>query len=426
MARIAIGTGRHLLFFLVAATAVILVILFYIVYTSTNVRYSDSSLEKGYILALKYSDQLTGGALNMLSLMCLATEFGEVRVVEPFLVNSDFGLNASMKWTKQIKFRDVYDISVLTRFASGKHYNHLVPYQTFIKNAPSKVVLVQYHHPCGSEKVWNTARAFCRSNGFELIGVLCLTYGEEEAFTVDTLRKQIYSQYHPAEVVVLFDLYGGIVDELSSATKGYRLSVSDTQCGRNAFADKHYVIQPSRSVFSDANAYIQKYLNTSASPSYISVMIRLERILQQLHSPDPTLSATNCLNNILAKLRDIRYRTGIKNIFVSIDVGVYGSRGLHTSKKRHALLPPVKDFFSALYSSKVSLQEWESTFSSVGLGRTKSSGYIAMMQKVIAVKGNILVLVGSNSGSTFQTTSKYLYHRINRQGQLIELDSNRS
>ena len=415
------GNGRHLFFFLVVATAATLVVLLYTLYTSTSVRYSNGSLEKGYILALKYSDQLTGGAINLLSLMCLATEFGEVRVVEPFLVNSDFGMNASKKWTQQMKFRDVYDISVWTKYVSAKNYNRLVPYQTFIKNAPDKVLLVQYHHPCGDQKVWNTARQFGRSNGFELIGILCLTYGAEEAFTVDMLRKQIYSEYHPAEVVVLFDLYGGIVDTLSSATKAYRLSVSDSKCGRNAYADNHNAIQPSQSVFYDANSYIQRYLNIS--PSYISVMIRLERVLQQQHSLDPTLSARNCLNSILTNLRDIGHRTGIQNIFVSIDVGVYGSRGLLTSRKRHALLPPVREFFSAVYDNKVSLQEWEDTFSSVGLGQTRSSGYIAMMQKVIAVKGDILMLVGSKAGSTFQTTSKYLYHKIHRQGKLIELNS---
>ena len=41
---------------------------------------------------------------TVLSLMCLATRFGGVRVVEPVVVNSDLGVNGSKSWTEQLNF----------------------------------------------------------------------------------------------------------------------------------------------------------------------------------------------------------------------------------------------------------------------------------------------------------------------------------
>ena len=424
MARISRSNGRRLLFCFLAASTAAIFCLLNVSYRTAVARLSSSLAvwDRGYVLALKYSDQLTGGAINLLSLMCLATEFGGVRVVEPFLVNSDFGLNASKRWTEQLKFRDINDISVWREYVSKKHYNPLVSYTTFMKDAPRKVLLVQYYYSCGNSRVWKIAREFCDSNGFELIDNVCLTYGEETTFTVDTLNEQIYSLYKPSEVVVLFEIFGGIVRQEYSGMRAYRLSVRDTRCERAALND-HNAVEPSPSVFSDADAYIERYLK---GDSYISVMIRLERILlsQRFSSNYSTIhTARQCLNNVLQQLRDTRRRTGITATFLTIDVGTYGSKGFHTNKVKQAVLSPVEEFFSAVYDNKTSLQEWEDSFSSVGFGRSRSPGYIAMMQKVIAVKGDILMLVGSKVGSSFQMTSRYLYHKIHGRGQVIELSS---
>ena len=44
----------------------------------------------------------------------------------------------------------------------------------------------------------------------------------------------------------------------------------------------------------------------------------------------------------------------------------------------------------------------------MGLDRTRNPGYIAMMQKVIAVRGDVLILVGSKAGSTFKMASRFV------------------
>ena len=374
---------------------------------------------------MKYRDQLTGGALNLLSLICLTTKFGGVRVVEPFLVNSDFGLNTSKRWTEQLKFSDINDISMWKEYTSTKHYNPLVSYEIFTKDAPRKVLLVQYYYPCGDHTVWSMAREFCDSNGLELVGKVCLRYDREKIFTIDMLENQIYSHYKKTEVVVLFEMYGGIVEQQYSGERTFRLSARDTKCSRRMDFDYYKAVKPSPSVFSDANTYIQRYLNGSST--YISLMIRLERILllaKAWNRHNSTQCAKECLNSVLKKWRDTKTRTGITTTFLAIDVGAYGSRSFHNySVIENAVLPAVEEFFSAVYDNRTSLEEWEDTFSSVGLGRTKTSGYIAMMQKVIAVRGDVLILVGKKAHSSFQTASKSLYHKFHGKGHIIELDS---
>ena len=374
----------------------------------------------GYVLTFSYSDQLTAAVVNVLSLMCLATKFGEVRVVEPFVVNSNLGVNGSKSWTEQLNFRDIFDITLFEEHVSKKHFNQFIPYQTFIKDAPRKVLLVQYCYPCGDQTVWNMARDFCDMNGFELVGKVCLNYGREKSFTIDMLENQIYSHFNKTEVVVLFEMYGGIVE---TRNKAYRIAAKNTTCGR--YAVDYKVVQPSPSVFSDANAYIQRYLNGSST--YISLMIRLERVLLFSNVQgvqNSTHYARQCLNNVLKKWRYTKARTGIAATFLAIDVGTYGSKGFHIfPAKGKAVLPPVEEFFSALFDNRTSLQEWEGTFTSVGLGQTKTSGYIAMMQKVVAVRGDVLILVGSKASSSFQTTSKGLYHKFHGKGEIIELNS---
>ena len=424
----ATGNRRVVLLFLVASTAVSLAVSIWYVAVRPNpsvVGPSKRTHETGYVLVFKYYDQLTGGAVNLLSLMCLATKFGGVRVVEPFVVNSDFGLNASTeKWTEQVKFGDINDMTVWENYTSTKHYNPLVSYDSFIKNAPRKALLVQYYYPCGDQTVWNMARKFCDSTGFELIGKVCLKYGREKTLTINMLENQIYSSVNKTEVVVLFEIYGGIEEQLYSSNKAYRIYARNTTCDRHTVYDKYKAAQPSRSVFSDANAYIQRYLNGSSS--YISLMVRLERILRLSNGwngHNSAQCAKQCLNNILKSWKDIKQRTGITITFLAIDVGVYGSNEFRRHPEiEHPVLPPVREFFSELFDNKTSLQEWEDTFSSVGLGQTRNSGYIAMMQKVVAVRGNVLMLVGAKSHSSFQTTGIRLYHKFHGKGQIIELD----
>ena len=376
----------------------------------------------GFFMAFSFSDQLTGSVYNLNSLMCLATKLGGIRVVEPFIVHAEFGLNASMDWTKEIRFRDVYDLDQWTQHIQKMHYPQFVPFDIFLKEAPRKVLLVETGFlPCGNRMLWNRCQVFCDINGFQLVSKVCLDYKNGNAYTLKSLRQQIYSQYKPEEVVVIFDKYGGINWAQRKGPEPYRIYAKLGACGRSG----PYVL-PSKSVYFDARTYIKKYLNGSSS--YITVMLRMEHILIRNgasgkgHENKVAIVSKTCLANVLKRLREVQNKTGISTIYLACDVGVFGSGELRNAPLiEKPLLQEVRKFISILYSN-TTLEEWENTISSVGLGRSRNPGYIAMLQKLIAAKGDVLILAGSTSGSAFQHATKILHNQIHKHPHVIELD----
>ena len=374
----------------------------------------------GFFMAFSFSDQLTGSVYNLNSLMCLATKLGGVRVVEPFIVHAEFGLNASMDWTKEIRFRDVYDLDQWRQHIQKMHYPQFVPFDIFLKEAPRKVLLVETGFlPCGNRMLWNHCQVFCDINGFQLVGKVCLDYKNGNAYTLESLRQQIYSRYKPEEVVVIFDKYGGINRAERKGPERYRIYAKFSECGRNG----PYVL-PSKSVYFDASTYIKKYLNGSSS--YITVMLRMEHILRRSgafwNENKVAIVSKQCLANVFKRLREVQKTSGISATYLACDVGAFGSGELRNAPLiERPLLQEVRKFISIIYNNST-LEEWEATISSVGLGRSKNPGYIAMLQKLIAAKGDVLILGGSTSGSAFQHATKTLHNQIHKHPHVIELD----
>ena len=262
--------------------------------------------------------------------------------------------------------------------------------------------------------------AFCKFNGFELTGKICISYNQNKWLTLEILKKQLYSHYKKSEVVILFDVYGGIVKGQYSYEKGYRLYVKeDTDCDRWHYYNSPSSLHPSKLILSDAAKYIKENLN--GTHSYISVMLRMERILLRARSmkEPPSTTAHKCLKNALLALKILMWRTGVKSVFFSLDVGTYGSNTIPTNSTANRIIQrQVEEFMSAVYGRTSTLAEYDESFS---IFSVMSSGYIALVQKTVAAMGEILVLIGSKSGSSFQISTKSLYRRYHTKHQIFEL-----
>ena len=288
----------------------------------------DLANSHGYMLALSYSDQITDATgTNLRSLLCLAKRMGGVRVVEPFIYGSYLGLNVSANWTRELRMTDIFDYSVWKQKTPFKKYGDFVPFQTFMANAPRKLVVVQYCtglsrcRPCGHEDIISKGRIFCELNDFQLVGHECLTYGREKKLSLSSIKTQLYSNYSKSEVVLMFDLYGGTLNRAYIEHYGYRLF--SRECSRSETTD-FTALAPSQSIVADADRYIQKYLK---GLHYISIMIRMQKVFIEANVPTenhPTV-AKLCLDNILRRLTKIKKETGIEHVFLTLDVGNYGS-----------------------------------------------------------------------------------------------------
>ena len=379
----------------------------------------DTGLQ-GYMLAVRYSDQITGATTNVRSLMCLAKKIGGVQVVEPFVVGSRFGVNLTANWTKEVKMTDIFDYGAWKRSTPFNKYGKLVSFKTFLQNAPRKLLMVQYCHasfchPCKHKDIVTQSRIFCELNHFELVGILCVNYKKKFSFL--SINTVLYSNYSKADLVILFDLYGGIENSAYDLRTSYRLYANIKECSRRV-VQSYSDLAPSRSVLSDADQYIQKYLNGSA---YISVMIRMERVFRDAKvsetSHDGPKLAKQCFDNVLQTLKDIRKRTGLKEVFLTLDMGRYGSDILRRENLK-AVEEHAEEFMSTVYGRNISLGEWEERC--ISTSKVKTPGYISVVQKQIAAKGEVLVLVGPGS-SKYQKSTKALYEKLHKNKQVFTL-----
>ena len=378
--------------------------------------------ERGYMLALNYYDQIISGSINLQSLMCLAKKIGGVQVVEPFVMGSLLGLNVSANWTEEVRMSDIFDYDAWKRRLPFKKYGELVSFKNFLQNAPPKLLMVQYcmHgdfcYPCKHDDIILKSREFCKLHDFELVGHECFTDScENKTMNLSLIQSRLYSKYNKSEVVVMFDLYGGIRSryEHNPHAKPFRFFADIKDCGRDK-AFTTYALEPSQLVLSDADKYIQTYLNSSA---YIAVMIRMEKVFIQAkiagnkHWRDQPSLAKQCFTNVLQRLEAIKKTFGADQVFVTIDIGHFGSLYFHKKNDAIKAVEQETDYFlSTIYGRNMTLDEYEERH--IRSSRLINPGYMSVVQKEIAARGKVLLLVGGNSG--YQSSTRKLYDQYHK------------
>ena len=371
----------------------------------------------GYMFALHFSDQGTGAFINLMSFLCLSTAVGGVRVVEPFLVGSNVGLNVSANWTEEVTFSDVFNSDEFHRYAKSKNYNTLVPYSTFLQDAPRKLLVAQYKctgfhvcRTCGHEDTLEQGRMFAKLNGFEMVGHVCLDYGSKGLMTLSEFKSQLYHKYSKSEVVVMFPIFGGLQAGRTTEKRGYRLYMSPSNCQRSKLSDSFSNIKPSRLAMSSADNYIQQYLD---GQPYITAMVRFEIILSHIE-------VESCLDNLRKKLDELKSKFGIEKVALCLDVGKYGSTYFRDFVNYYrTILPYVDKFVSETVKEGMKLRDLDGTFTNAT--QKKNPGFVAVMQKVIAAKGDVLVLLGG--GSSFQRSALELYNSLHEKRTVLHLNN---
>ena len=150
-------------------------------------------------------------------------------------------------------------------------------------------------------------------------------------------------------------------------------------------------------------------------------MVRIERSLRNTGQFTPGKAregAMTCVQNAIKQWKKIRKLYSIYSTFVTVDVGTFGSASL--KEVRQSTMEVAEHLFSEIYGGTLSLRMWEQTFTTIGKGRTKSPAYIAMMQKVIAAKGRVLITAG---GGNFLKNARELHNRFHHSPQVVTLQS---
>ena len=397
----------------------------------------------GYILAVHYSDQLTGSAANILSLQCWASTLkADVRVVEPFIhygsilgvslepfpskINNTILItddNTEVRMTDEenkVKLSDIYNADFWSNQTKIYRYAPLVSWKEFIHNAPKRLILVDKSCDNPSLKCMQCRNNFSQSIlfhdsavkfanfvGFEIVRKVCY---DLKLYNPSDFIEIVYGEYNPKDTVVIFNHWGGIkTDDLQ-----YRIPIAldffAIKCERT---NNFFFLTNSERIRRESARYVAKYLPKAKEEGYISVMVRMEHSalnlgLRKFSKKDQLELMFTCVNKIVAEVTTMKNTLKISSVFLSTDSGKYGSiylRQLSDSRIDNEVLNSSLDYlYKKLFGDSVKITEDMEKIEDIA--SSKTPGYVAMLQRNIAANATGLILAG---GGKFQDMTSELY-----------------
>ena len=173
-------------------------------------------------------------------------------------------------------------------------------------------------------------------------------------------------------------------------------------------------LRPSARLIKHTQNYRSLVLGADKS---VAIMLRVERFLTLKSSHSVGETVESCLEKTLdmySELREDRRWAGSQP-FLTLDIGQYGSgvmqsndTVLRMNQSLDSVTHSVTQFLVRIYKGRwKSLEEWEDSFLLATEGITER-GYVAMLQRQIAVGSECLVLMG---GGSFQEVAATHYLR---------------
>ena len=375
--------------------------------------------DHGYLLELNSSDAMTGGAMNVMSIQCMASKLSpKLIVVEPFAMNSIFGAflevenRESFDRENSVKFSDIYDIDAWNNASDHYHYNRLAPWESFIDDAPRNVILVenQWVDDCNLSALVEKFSSFFMTFNFRIVRTVCLNFKKSGAMRAGKFKGIVYGKYAPEQVTVIIDRLPGI-----GGVNHWNTAVEGRSCGKKQYFGLILDVPSSKRIKRDAEEYIKRYLGSNKD--FVSLMIRLEHRVNARNESSKVVQTKQILQKCHQKLTAVKSRQNISATFLTLDVGKYGSSEFFLGKRgpMEGIVAEIHNFFDSLYKGSISYSEWEDSFvevSGVKFGHGVS-GYVAVLQKEIAIQGQCIILVG---GGSFQKSAGKL-HQLAHQDQ---------
>ena len=387
----------------------------------------------GYVLADDYWEQQNSGCRNLQSLQCWAAKL-DMKVVEPFLVNSVVRTLPSSATPKWLRYSQMFDMSDWNRESTRLNHSTLVPWDEFLVKAPRRVISVEFKYAyskdvhkkqaelkanpkqlqvkieCEPQTGWPKSGqiAMLESHNFTIVRKVCLNFEYGKYLSLREFRDAILGDYSPNEVTVIFRQWRGL------GIVG-RILVKDSGCVNTGIQEN---MRPSQRLYHDANKYVSTYLSSNHSKyslplsaslqqsstggGYIAVMARLEKSKLSFNKREGIVPF--CLEQTIKYTRKLVEESGIGTTFLSIDIGKYGSNSFRNTGDSSDLREEFAKFFMNFYGGKLTIHEWERTFEDTS--HTNDSGYIALLQKMITVQAKCVIFVG---GGAFQKHALNLY-----------------
>ncbi len=374
----------------------------------------------GYVLAEDFWEQQMSGSRNLQDLQCWAGLLG-LRVVEPFVINSVLKtrLNVKMKglYRHFLRFHDLLDLGYWNSHSKALHHAELVSWEEFLQHAPRDAIMVdikyktqgelepvsnqlprsqRYKVGCKNVETWSKEAAFLQQTQFNLTRMVCFNFQYGDMLSMEEFNQHIFAGHSPQNVTVIFQTWRGL-------RSSGRVTVGGSLCPK---PHMHLYVPLSPKVTQMTEVYKTKYLNGS---DYIAVMARIEKAKIYFRREG---IVTYCLNQIIQYVNTLRVTSGIEQVFLSIDMGKFGSNSFRDAGDSTDLDVEFTKFFAKLYSNTMTISQWSNTFTDTA--STSDAGYIAVLQKSIAIHAKCVIFVG---GGLFQNHAVQLYKKLHPRSE---------
>ena len=359
----------------------------------------------GFTLALSFHDQQTWAFGNLLSLQNWAASLN-LTVLQPFLVSTNLGVplrGKELQSQSTLPLSALYDMDYWNNDGKQKGYSLAVPWNCFLRRAPRRLVLVHTDvvvRTCETEQLRSRAQYLTGLPGFIVTREFCLAKvtTPTKRLSVDEFNRKILGNVSAREATVVFS-------EWSQNTVGSLLDL-DTAHVPMALS-RTLPLRPSYTITRDADNYISRFLHDG---HFVAVLFRSEWLTMYSSLPVFNETLRRCLAKTLDYIQSAKEKTSSEAVFLGLDVGKYGSATIEQEKGDLA-----REMFDKTLLPSTQFQSfsaWEQSFESVS--QYSVPGYVALLQRTVAVRANCLLLMGSGSFLK-QALEQYMArHRLKR------------
>lgn len=352
------------------------------------------SKRTGFILATYFWDQQTYSVGNILALQRWAAWLG-VRTVEPFLVNTKFRVpfddyasfdrNGSVS---HMKMGTMYDIGDWNNKSAKLQFKTtpLMSWDYFLRHACRDVVYIEMMRDgavCQKKETYvpGATSKTLSLLGFNIIKTRCVSLPKSQSVQLKDFKAKLYgNSYLPNKVTLILSEWSHQTIRHVVVEGSNRIIAGNIQL---------LPLKPSKSILCEAEEYKAKFL--SPQGRYMSILVRTEWFYFYR-----TMLLPTCLKKATNWMRGAMNVHNLSDVFVGIDLGKYGSTTIEHQYRKQALELGENFLQTAYRDQNMTLRELEKTFEVIE-SQSRDPGYIAFLQKTVAVAGECLLLIGGGS-----------------------------
>ena len=395
----------------------------------------------GHIFVYSSFEEQTNGARNLWQLEMWA-KLLDMKVAVPFAVNSMFGISgAAPNFDQALRFSDYYDIEEWNKSVRKYGGSPLVQWEEFLCTAPLNAVIlytimrpsdrppyvvtydniddVKKYDPGKYEQITDGDMHWIEEN-FNIIRVVTLIRNDKakHPLALNDFNSYVFGNLKPNNVTLIvvnwigigvqtsrIEIKGGAPASFLSAT---RISFITTSRG----AHMSPVVAPSTRIMEAYKAYKAEFIGDR---KYIGVLFRTQLVMffgsGSTDFGKQSKFLLGCSKTVRHELDKLRNKWGM---FLAYDLGQFGSVGFFDTFHDQRLFPLREQIFLDVFNGTVLPDQRDSMLIKAASGVT-DTGFIALLEKTIAVHADCVILLGKFSSFIRSAASMYLsLHDVNR------------